>query len=96
LAERYADRGLRVFSVCGKGGEAAPQCWEFADAQQLPADWVLAWDPSRRSQFATLYNVRSYPMVLLLDRDKRIVYRQTGGAPPGTVELQVAKALSGK
>lgn len=96
LAERYARRGLRVFSVCGKGGDAASQCWDFVDTKALPSDWVLAWDPGRRSQFATLYNLRSYPVVMLLDRDKRIVYRQIGGAPPGTLELQVAKALSGR
>lgn len=96
IAGRYAGRGLQVFSVCAKGGDAASQCWDFVDTKSLPPDWVLAWDPERRSQFATLYNIRSYPVVMLLDRDKRIVYRQVGGAPSGTLELQVAKALSAK
>lgn len=83
--EEYRDQGLQVLSVCGRTGMVAADCWKFVEQQQMPADWIVAYDPQRVSRFPATYNVRSYPHLLLLDRDKKIRYKLSGAAPVNTV-----------
>jgi thiol-disulfide isomerase/thioredoxin len=87
LYEKYQSKGLKVMSVCGKGGEEEmPKCWEFAKNMKMPEAWLLLADPQRRSQYYTLLNVRSYPRLLLLDKNKMILYKQTGEIPKNALE----------
>lgn len=75
---RYKAKGLKVVSVCGKFGADAAQCWDFAETFQLPKDWYLVCDPERRSNMATLFNLRSFPRIYFLDKDKNIVFKRAG------------------
>ncbi|MBI5915819.1 MAG: redoxin domain-containing protein [Bacteroidetes bacterium] len=81
IYERYKNKGLKVMAVCGKSNEATPMCWEFTDSQHLPADWLLLADPQRRSNMVPLFNVKSYPRIFLLDKDKNIVFKRSGDMP---------------
>lgn len=75
---KYKDKGLKILSVCGKAGSELPQCWEFAEEKQFPEDWFLAADPQRRSGITSLYNIRSYPRMVIFDKDKNIVFKRSG------------------
>ncbi len=75
---QYKSKGLKVVSVCGKFGEETPQCWDFATNFQLPEDWYLVSDPERRSNMASLFNLRSFPRLFILDKDKNIVFKRAG------------------
>jgi peroxiredoxin len=93
LTEKYATEGLKVFSVCGKSGSMAKECWHFARKEALPNEWILTNDPTRQSRFSSLYNVRSYPNVFLLDKNKRIQYKQIGAAPPFTLDRALSNII---
>ena len=94
LFEKYQSKGLKVMSVCGKTGEdQAPPCWEFAKQMNMPAEWYILADPLRRSRFSTALNVRSYPRMILLDANKKILYKQNGEVPEQALELELGRAM---
>ncbi len=94
LFEKYQPKGLKVMSICGKTGDdqVAP-CLEFAKQLQMPAEWHILTDPQRRSRFASLLNVRSYPRMILLDKDKTILYKQNGEVPETTLDREFERAM---
>lgn len=94
LFEKYQSKGMKVMSVCGKTGEdqVAP-CLEFAKQMQMPAEWYILTDPQRRSRFTSLLNVRSYPRLILLDKDKTILYKQNGEVPETTLDREFGRAM---
>lgn len=92
--ERWREKGLRVISVCGKGGEEdTPKCWDFADHMDTPGDWLVVNDPQRRSRFSTLFNVRSYPRLILLDAEKRVLFKQTGSMPEEVLAREMGRMM---
>jgi hypothetical protein len=68
-------------------------CWEFAERMEMPSGWYLLADPERKSRFSTLFNVRSYPRMILLDSGKTILYKQTGDVPEATLEREFGKLM---
>ncbi len=94
MYDRYKSKGLKVLSVCGKGGEEdTPKCWDFAKTMRMPEDWQLLNDPQRKSRFSTLLNVRSYPRLMLLDKDKNIVYKQVGDVPEEVMVRELERVI---
>ncbi|MBK8565621.1 MAG: redoxin domain-containing protein [Saprospiraceae bacterium] len=94
LHEKYKAKGLKVLSVCGKSGEEEThKCWEFTQTMQMPEDWLLLNDPQRKSRFSTLLNVRSYPRMILLDKEKNIVYKQIGEVPEVVLERELVRVV---
>ncbi len=93
LYPEYQAKGLKVMSVCGKSGESAPSCWEYVDSQAMPADWLLLSDPERRSGMSSLFNVRSYPRLILLDANKKIIYKRAGEATEGELRAVLEEAM---
>ncbi len=64
------DKGVKVFSVRTEGDEKA---WrEFIKKKNLGADWTHAYDPDRRSDYRSKYDVYSTPVIYLLDEKKII------------------------
>jgi hypothetical protein len=88
---KYKDKGLKILSVCGKAGSDLPQCWAFAEEKQFPEDWFLVADPIRRSGITSLYNIRSYPRMVIFDKDKNIVFKRSGSMK----DWQLDAVLSG-
>ncbi len=86
---RFKPEDLKVMSVCAKMGEQVPDCWEFNDTREMPAEWYSVVDPQRRSGMASLYNLRSYPRIFILDAEKNIVYKRMGE----TTELELETTL---
>jgi peroxiredoxin len=93
LTQKYAGEGLKILSVCGKSGSMAKDCWHFARKESLPMEWILTNDPDRQSRFSSLFNVRSYPTIFLLDKNKRIQYKQIGATPPFSLDRALLKAI---
>ena len=89
--ERYHKKGLQVVSVCGKYYDDTPACWEFADEKEFPAEWYTVSDPQRRSNMATLFNLRTFPRIFILDADKQIVYKRAGEASELELESAIGK-----
>lgn len=73
--EKYADRGVKIFSVCTKGADEIGKCWEYVDEQET-GDWIQVADPYQR--FYKAYDIKSTPSIFLLDRDKNIVSKRIG------------------
>jgi thiol-disulfide isomerase/thioredoxin len=91
--EKYQERGLQVLSICGRTGRKGDDCWQFVEEYRMPADWIVAWDPQRQSRYPASYNVRSYPHLILLDRDKKIRYKLSGAPPANTMPMVLERFL---
>ena len=76
--QTFKERGLKILSVCGKSSYDVQTCWDFAAENKFPDDWLLVADPTRRSNITNLYNIRSYPRVIIFDKDKNIVFKRSG------------------
>ena len=73
--EKYADQGVKIFSVCTKGADEIGDCWKYVD-EQGTGDWIQVADPYQR--FYKAYDIKSTPSIFLLDRDKNIVSKRIG------------------
>ena len=83
---KLKDKGLKVLSVCGKSASQEPMCWEFAEEKQFPEDWYIVADPQRKSNIINLYNISSYPRIVIFDKDKNIVFKRSGSMPDWQLE----------
>ena len=63
------DKGVRIFAVRTEGD--VKQWKEFIEKHQLN-DWVHVYDPEHQSNYRTMYDVYSTPVVYILD-DKKII-----------------------
>lgn len=70
--EKYKDQGVKIFSVCTKAATDMAECWKYVDENEL-GEWIQVVDPTMRSRFGSLYDVRSTPKIYVLDRNKKIV-----------------------
>jgi peroxiredoxin len=95
LWQRHRNNGLQVVAVCGRSGTGDNECMSKAVDLELPEEWHILHDPERQSRFQSLYNVRSYPQLYLLDGQRNIMYKQGGSAPPATLEKVLFKAMAG-
>lgn len=75
--DKYKGQGVKIFSVCTKAATDAAECWKYVDENELN-DWIQVTDPTMRSRFGSLYDVRSTPKIYVLDRDKKIVSKNIG------------------
>ncbi|WP_116108250.1 TlpA disulfide reductase family protein [Lewinella sp. IMCC34191] len=73
--EKYADAGVKIFSVCTKGADEIGNCWDYVD-EQGTGDWIQVADPYQR--FYKSYDIQSTPSIFLLDKDKNIVSKRIG------------------
>lgn len=63
------DHNIEVYAVCM---DDKRETWEnFIDEHEL-AGWNHVWDPQHQSRFRIKYNVKTTPMIYLLDKDKMI------------------------
>lgn len=84
LKNLYADydpQSVKVIAICSGKADKFPMCQQFLDSQGMPSDWLYLGDPQSRTRFASLYNLKGFPRLYLLDSEKRIVYRRGGEVP---------------
>lgn len=70
IYDRFSPHGLKVFAVMTHTDKKA---WEeFVEKNEI-FDFINCWDPNRQSNYWTIYNVFSTPVIYLLDKNKKII-----------------------
>ncbi|WP_251621558.1 TlpA family protein disulfide reductase [Odoribacter lunatus] len=70
IYERFGPHGLKVFAVNTHTKE--DEWKKFIEEKEL-FDFINCWDPNRQSNYWTIYNVFSTPVMYILDKDKKII-----------------------
>ncbi|HBG88196.1 MAG TPA: DUF5106 domain-containing protein [Marinilabiliaceae bacterium] len=71
--EKYRNKGVQVFAVYTM---ADREEWTgFINEHEL-FDWINVYDPYHQTRFRNFYDIRSTPMIYILDREKKIVAKR--------------------
>jgi len=76
--EKYKDKGVTVLAVCTKHTEKYPSCWEYIKNKENMEHFLNVGDEFHRSRFKKIFNVRSTPMIYILDRNREILVKSIG------------------
>jgi len=91
FAEKFKDRGVKVFAICTATGEkAADECWKGAEEKGF-SDFLFlnTIDPNIQSRYKTLYDVRTTPQIFILNRNHEILMKRIGAEELAKVMEQV-------
>jgi peroxiredoxin len=70
---KFIDNNIDVYAVCTENDKTK---WkEFVEKNQL-VGWHHLWDPQNRSMFRVKYNLKTTPLLYLLDKDKKIIAKR--------------------
>jgi len=67
------DKGVDVYAVCTQNKK---DDWLKAISEYKIYDWTNVWDPLVTSNFRTLYDIYSTPVIYILDPKKRIIAKR--------------------
>lgn len=70
---KYIDQNIDYFVV--NIDDDKKEWSEFVDKNQLTG-WHHVWDPTNQSRFRFKYNVKTTPLLYLLDKDKKIIAKR--------------------
>jgi len=70
---KYIDQNIDCFVV--NIDDDKKEWSEFVDKNQLTG-WHHVWDPTNQSRFRFKYNVKTTPLLYLLDKDKKIIAKR--------------------
>lgn len=92
FAEKFKDRGVKVFAVCTAVGEDGPECWKAIEEKEF-SDFLFlnTYDPYVQSRYKTLYDVQSTPQIFILDRKHEILVKRIGAEQLGQVMEDVIR-----
>ncbi|TNE59143.1 MAG: DUF5106 domain-containing protein, partial [Bacteroidetes bacterium] len=102
FAEKFKDRGVKVFAVCTAVTDKGPECWPGAEEKGFSDHLFLnTYDPYIQSRYKTLYDVQSTPQIFILDRKheilmKRISAEQLDAVMEDVMRFQKEKMEKGK
>lgn len=90
FANKFKDRGVKVFAVCTAVGDKGPECWKGVEEKGF-SDFLFlnVYDPYIQSRYKTLYDVRTTPQIFILDRKHEILMKRIGAEQLGEVMEQV-------
>lgn len=71
----YKDKGVEVLAVCTKLTDKVPDCWEAVDNRGMDI-WINAADPYLKSRYKQIYDIKSTPMIYILDENKEILSKK--------------------
>ncbi|NMC37031.1 MAG: redoxin domain-containing protein [Bacteroidales bacterium] len=70
--DKNKDKSIEIFAVCTT---AEKEKWKkYIEDNDL--NWINGWDPDRKTNYDYYYNVRSTPMIYILDRNKKIIAKK--------------------
>ena len=84
FAEKFKDRGVKVFAVCTAVAKTAedkdaPDCWKGVEEKGFKDELFMNMtDPFIRSRYKTLYDVQTTPQIFVLDRTHKILMKRIG------------------
>ena len=84
----YKDKGVEVLAICSKVGDKVDTCWKHAREKGMDI-WLNAADPVLKSRYKQLYDVKSTPMIYVLDSKKEIISKRIGAEQLGEVMDQI-------
>ena len=67
------DKGIDIFAVCTQNKK---DDWVKAIVEYKLLDWTNVWDPSVSSNFRSLYDIYSTPVIYILDSTKHIMAKR--------------------
>ena len=67
------DKGIDIFAVCTQNKK---DDWLKAIIEYKILEWTNVWDPSVTSNFRSLYDVYSTPVIYILDQTKHIIAKR--------------------
>lgn len=92
FAQKFKDRGIKVFAVCTAVTDKAPDCWKSAEEKGFTDLLFLnTYDPYIQSRYKTLYDVKTTPQIFILDRKHEILMKRIGAEQLPTVMEEVIK-----
>nr|MBS0038047.1 DUF5106 domain-containing protein [Saprospiraceae bacterium] len=74
--EENKDKGIGVVTVCTKFTDDVPGCWDYLDNTEGTDLFLNLVDPFHRSRFTQHFNVKTTPLIYVLDRDKKILSKR--------------------
>jgi len=91
FADKYADKGVKVMTICTKLGKKTKKCWEgIKELKMKKLAYNLA-DEKNKSGFHANYNIRVTPSLFILDKDKKILIKQIPTEKLGEVMDSIIK-----
>lgn len=80
FANKFKDRGVKVFAVCTAVTDKAPDCWKSAEEKGFnDVLFMNMYDPFLRSRYKTLYDIKTTPQIFILDRKHEILMKRISG-----------------
>ena len=74
---KYRDRGVQVFAVYNLVDKE--QWTTFIDDNNL-YEWINVYDPYQQTRFRQYYDIKSTPVIYVLDKDKKIIGKKIDSA----------------
>ena len=69
----FKDKGIEIYAVCTQNKK---EDWMKAISEYKIYDWTNVWDPSVTSNFHSLYDIFSTPVIYILDPTKHIIAKR--------------------
>ena len=69
----FKDKGVEIYAVCTQNKK---EDWMKAISEYKIYDWTNVWDPSVTSNFHSLYDIFSTPVIYILDPTKHIIAKR--------------------
>jgi len=69
----FKDKGIDIYAVCTHNKKEE---WLKAIGEYKIYDWTNVWDPSVTSNFHSLYDIFSTPVIYILDPTKHIIAKR--------------------
>jgi len=75
--EKYKDKGVTLLAVCTLHTDKYKKCWTDVKAKNME-NFLNVGDEFHKSRFKRVFNVRSTPMIYILDRNREILVKSIG------------------
>ena len=82
--DEYKSKGVEVFAICTKTHKDYQSCVDFVREKDMVRMMNLA-DPYLRSKFPLIYDIKSTPVIYLLDKNKKILGKRLASEQLGEV-----------
>jgi thiol-disulfide isomerase/thioredoxin len=74
--ENYKDKGVKIFSVCTKGGDKTTTCWPAIEEKKMQG-FINTADEYQR--YNAKVRIKSTPKIFILDTNKKILIKDISG-----------------
>jgi thiol-disulfide isomerase/thioredoxin len=87
--KKWQPKGVKIFAVCTALTDKTGECWKEIDAREFNDHFINVVDPYIRSNYKTLYDVRSTPQLFILNKKHEIIMKKVASEQLEEVMTQV-------